>query len=63
MLAREAVFIEPMECLAVPKLPDSPEWVYEIKLDGYRAVADARQFVLSSRLRSLSTKRRKGRRV
>lgn len=36
---REAAFIEPMECLAVPKLPDDPEWVYEIKLDGYRAVA------------------------
>jgi hypothetical protein len=27
-----------MECLAVPKLPDGPEWVYEVKLDGYRAV-------------------------
>ncbi len=28
-----------MECLAVPKLPDDAEWVYEIKLDGYRAIA------------------------
>jgi bifunctional non-homologous end joining protein LigD len=28
-----------MECLAVPKLPDGPNWVYEIKLDGYRALA------------------------
>jgi bifunctional non-homologous end joining protein LigD len=28
-----------MECLAVPKLPDGPGWVYEIKLDGYRALA------------------------
>jgi DNA ligase D-like protein (predicted ligase) len=28
-----------MECLAVTKLPDDPEWVYEIKLDGYRAIA------------------------
>jgi len=28
-----------MECLAVTKLPDGPEWVYEIKLDGYRALA------------------------
>jgi bifunctional non-homologous end joining protein LigD len=28
-----------MECLAVPKLPDGSEWVYEIKLDGYRALA------------------------
>jgi ATP-dependent DNA ligase len=36
---REATFIEPMECLAVSKLPEGPEWVYEIKLDGYRAVA------------------------
>jgi hypothetical protein len=35
----EAAFIEPMECLAVPKLPDGPGWVYEIKLDGYRALA------------------------
>lgn len=32
-------FIEPMECLAVPKLPDGSQWVYEIKLDGYRAIA------------------------
>ncbi len=36
---REAGFIEPMECLAVPELPDGAEWVYEIKLDGYRALA------------------------
>jgi bifunctional non-homologous end joining protein LigD len=28
-----------MECLAVPKVPDSSQWVYEIKLDGYRALA------------------------
>jgi DNA ligase D-like protein (predicted ligase) len=35
---REAGFLEPMECLAVPKLPEGPEWVYEIKLDGYRAL-------------------------
>jgi ATP-dependent DNA ligase len=39
MPAREAAFIEPIECLAVAKLPDGPEWVYEIKLDGYRALA------------------------
>jgi ATP-dependent DNA ligase len=32
-------FKEPMECLAVPKLPDGPQWVFEIKLDGYRAIA------------------------
>jgi DNA ligase D-like protein (predicted ligase) len=34
-----ATFKEPMECLAVPKLPDGPQWIYEIKLDGYRAIA------------------------
>jgi bifunctional non-homologous end joining protein LigD len=27
-----------MECLAVSKVPDSSKWVYEIKLDGYRAL-------------------------
>jgi DNA ligase D-like protein (predicted ligase) len=36
---RQAAFLEPIECLAVPKLPEGPEWVYEIKLDGYRALA------------------------
>jgi ATP-dependent DNA ligase len=36
---RKAVFIEPMECALVSKLADGPQWVYEIKLDGYRAVA------------------------
>src|SRR5215510_4550767 len=35
---RTAAFIEPMECLAVSKLDDGPQWVYEIKLDGYRAL-------------------------
>ena len=35
---REAEFIEPMDCAPVPKLIDGPGWVYEIKLDGYRAV-------------------------
>ena len=32
-------FIEPMECEPVAQLRDGPHWVYEIKLDGYRAVA------------------------
>jgi DNA ligase D-like protein (predicted ligase) len=36
---REAAFIEPMECLALAKLPEGLDWVYEIKLDGYRAIA------------------------
>jgi DNA ligase D-like protein (predicted ligase) len=36
---RKAEFIAPMECASVPKLLGGPGWVYEIKLDGYRAVA------------------------
>jgi ATP-dependent DNA ligase len=36
---RTATFIEPMECLAVAKLPEGSQWLYEIKLDGYRAIA------------------------
>jgi DNA ligase D-like protein (predicted ligase) len=35
---RSAAFVEPMECLAVSKLPEGSRWVYEIKLDGYRAL-------------------------
>jgi DNA ligase D-like protein (predicted ligase) len=31
-----ARFIEPMECLPVPKLPAGQGWLYEIKLDGWR---------------------------
>jgi DNA ligase D-like protein (predicted ligase) len=34
-----AIFIEPMECEAVSELRDGPQWVFEIKLDGYRAIA------------------------
>jgi bifunctional non-homologous end joining protein LigD len=36
---KPAAFIEPMDCLAVTKLPDSAHWVWEIKIDGYRAIA------------------------
>jgi ATP-dependent DNA ligase len=31
-------FVEPMQCLALAKLPEGPDWEYEIKLDGYRAL-------------------------
>jgi hypothetical protein len=27
---REAAFIESMECLPVTKIPEGPEWTYEI---------------------------------
>ena len=32
-------FIEPMYALAVQKLPNGPEWLYEVKFDGYRCLA------------------------
>lgn len=32
-------FIEPMRAALVDKLPEGPAWQYEIKLDGYRAIA------------------------
>jgi bifunctional non-homologous end joining protein LigD len=31
-------FVEPMAALAVEKLPEGPEWLYELKFDGYRAL-------------------------
>jgi len=35
----EASFVEPMDCLSVSRLPGGSQWVWEIKLDGYRAIA------------------------
>ncbi len=35
----KANFIEPMLLLRIDRLPEGPNWLYEIKLDGYRAVA------------------------
>src|SRR6266481_2873741 len=35
----EASFVEPMECLSVSKLPGGNQWIWEIKLDGHRALA------------------------
>jgi bifunctional non-homologous end joining protein LigD len=32
-------FIEPMKCLPVKKMPEGDDWVYELKFDGYRALA------------------------
>src|ERR1700733_3872861 len=34
-----AKFIEPMLLLRTEKLPEGPEWLIELKLDGYRALA------------------------
>lgn len=30
--------VEPMQCQEVDSLPEGPEWTYEFKLDGYRAL-------------------------
>jgi bifunctional non-homologous end joining protein LigD len=35
----KARFVEPMLLLRQERLPEGPGWVYEIKLDGYRALA------------------------
>jgi bifunctional non-homologous end joining protein LigD len=35
----KASFIEPMLLLRSSELPDSKDWLYEVKLDGYRAIA------------------------
>jgi ATP-dependent DNA ligase len=37
--SRPAEFINPMECLPVATIPEGASWIYEIKLDGYRAQA------------------------
>jgi DNA ligase D-like protein (predicted ligase) len=44
-----------MECLPVTKIPEGPEWTYEIKLDGYRleAVKNAGKVTLYSRRRNV----------
>ena len=49
---RKAIgFIEPMYALGVTKLPEESDWLYEVKLDGYRCLAgkDANGVTLWSR--------------
>ena len=35
---KAATFVEPMDCLPVSKLPEGSKWLWELKLDGYRAI-------------------------
>ncbi len=51
-------FIEPMYALAVQNLPNGPEWLYEVKFDGYRCLAgkDQKGVTLWSRRGNLFTK-------
>jgi bifunctional non-homologous end joining protein LigD len=48
--ARNFSFVEPMKALAVQELPEG-DWLYEVKLDGYRALAfkDGKEVRLVSR--------------
>src|ERR1700760_4739965 len=51
------VFIEPMAAESRIALPEGPEWAYELKLDGYRAVllkSDARVRIRSRNDKDLS---------
>jgi ATP-dependent DNA ligase len=34
-----AAFIEPMLLLRAERLPEGEDWLYEVKFDGYRALA------------------------
>jgi ATP-dependent DNA ligase len=50
-------FIEPMYARLVQKLPEGNEWLYEVKLDGYRCLAgrDSTGVTLWSRRGNLFT--------
>lgn len=52
-------FTPPMECLPVARIPEGENWVYELKLDGYRAQAIRDQSgirILSRRGSNLTSK-------
>jgi len=55
----KARIVEPMLSLAVAELPEGPEWTYEVKFDGYRALglkADGRAQVVSRNGRNFNAR-------
>jgi bifunctional non-homologous end joining protein LigD len=48
---KQPAFVEPMKALLVDDLPKGPDWIYELKFDGVRALAikDSRDIQLISR--------------
>lgn len=51
-MSSSARFIAPMLLLRTDSLPDSAQWLYELKLDGYRAIAFKRDGVVHLRSRN-----------
>jgi hypothetical protein len=58
----KAAFIETTDCLPVTKLPDSPDWTYEIELNGFRleAVKDSGETTPYSRRKNVGSADRLG---
>jgi bifunctional non-homologous end joining protein LigD len=52
LMPSAARFIEPMLLLRTDSLPSGPKWLYELKLDGFRAIAFRRKGVVHLRSRN-----------
>jgi bifunctional non-homologous end joining protein LigD len=58
-LRAEPAYIEPMQCKAVAELPAEGQWTFELKFDGYRAIAVKSGFkvTLYSRVKNVLNER------